>query len=97
MSLYFLLFKPITNQPLVFLTIDPSPQMARYDLSSSLKTKNCLLKTAVPGGRAYSALPCAGAPPPQRPLSYNLAPQRLCGQCEVGVPRRPAPPPPHLG
>ena len=25
------------------------------------------------GGRAYSALPCAGAPPPQRPLSYNLA------------------------
>ena len=24
------------------------------------------------GGRAYSALPCAGAPPPQRPLSYNM-------------------------
>ena len=33
----------------------------------------CSLTTAVLGGRAYSALPCAGAPPPQRPLSYNLA------------------------
>ena len=30
------------------------------------------LTTAVLGGRAYSALPCAGAPPPQRPLSYNI-------------------------
>ena len=29
------------------------------------------LAPAFPGGRAYSALPCAGAPPPQRPLSYN--------------------------
>ncbi|MDE0078745.1 MAG: hypothetical protein OXO50_14580, partial [Caldilineaceae bacterium] len=34
-----------------------------------------------------------GAPPPQRPLSYNLAPQRLCGQYEVVVPRRPTIPP----
>ena len=25
------------------------------------------------GGRAYSALPCAGAPPPQRPLSFTPA------------------------
>ena len=25
------------------------------------------LAPALPGGRAYSALPCAGAPPPQRP------------------------------
>ena len=33
----------------------------------SLTTDHCSL-----GGRAYSALPCAGAPPPQRPLSYNM-------------------------
>ncbi|MDE0197063.1 MAG: hypothetical protein OXK78_02650, partial [Caldilineaceae bacterium] len=29
-------------------------------------------------------------PPPQRPLSYNLAPQRVCGKYEVVFPRRPA-------
>ncbi|MDE0312170.1 MAG: hypothetical protein OXI52_07885, partial [Caldilineaceae bacterium] len=34
-----------------------------------------------------------GPPPRQRPLSYNLAPHRLCGQYEVVVPRRPALPP----
>ena len=34
------------------------------------------------GRSAASGLPCAGAPPPQRPLSYNLAPQRVCGQYE---------------
>ncbi len=27
---------------------------------------------ALLGGRAYSALPCAGAPPPQRPLSLDV-------------------------
>ncbi len=31
----------------------------------------CSLLPAFLGGRAYSALPCAGAPPPQRPLSYT--------------------------
>ena len=34
----------------------------------SLTTDYWPLTTAVPGGRPYSALPCAGAPPPQRPL-----------------------------
>ena len=37
----------------------------------SLTTDHWPLATAVPGGRAYSALPCAGAPPPQRPLSCS--------------------------
>ena len=37
----------------------------------SLTTDYWPLTTAVPGGRAYSALPCAGAPPPQRPLSCS--------------------------
>ena len=44
------------------------------------------LTPAVPGGRAYSALPCAGAPPPQRPLSYNM-PRRpgvdICNRCPI--------------
>ena len=39
-------------------------------LSSLLSTLSSHL-----GGRAYSALPCAGAPPPQRPLSYNIPPR----------------------
>ena len=38
----------------------------------SLTTDHRPLTTAVLCGRAYSALPCAGAPPPQRPLSYNM-------------------------
>jgi len=33
----------------------------------SLTTDHWPLTTAFLGGRAYSALPCAGAPPPQRP------------------------------
>ena len=37
----------------------------------SLTTDYWPLTTAVPGGRAYSALPCAGAPPPQRPRSCS--------------------------
>ena len=38
----------------------------------SLTPNPCPLAPAFLGGRAYSALPCAGAPPPQRPLSYNI-------------------------
>ena len=38
-----------------------------FPLSSLLFTLSSPL-----GGRAYSALPCAGAPPPQRPPSYNM-------------------------
>ena len=49
------------------------------------------------GGRAYSALPCAGAPPPQRPLSYNLPPQRVCGQYDLGDPLSARAYPPRLG
>ena len=37
------------------------------------------------GGRAYSALPCAGAPPPQRPPSYNM-PRRPCADIRVWCP-----------
>ena len=48
----------------------PAPFSGRPNgvtLSSLLSLLSSLL-----GGRAYSALPCAGAPPPQRPRSYNL-------------------------
>ncbi len=38
----------------------------------SLTSNPWPLAPAVLGGRAYSALPCAGAEPPQRPLSYNM-------------------------
>ena len=37
--------------------------------------------------------PLCGGSAPATPPSYNLAPQRVCAQCEVAVPRRPAPPP----
>ncbi len=42
-------------------------QLKWFSHYSLLSTLSSLL-----GGRAYSALPCAGAPPPQRPLSYNM-------------------------
>ena len=48
----------------------PTPFSGRPNgvtLSSLLSTPSLLL-----GGRAFSALPCAGAPPPQRPPSYNM-------------------------
>ena len=45
----------------------PSEPSAGFSLSSLLFTLSSPLD-----GRAYSALPCAGAEPPQRPLSYNM-------------------------
>ena len=58
----------------------------------SLTTDYWPLTTAVPGGRAYSALPCAGAPPPQRPLSCSRR-SECVGNTKFGDPRRRARPP----
>ena len=48
-----------------------SPTISRSTPNQTIRLL-CQLTTAFLGGRAYSALPCAGAPPPQRPLSYNM-------------------------
>ena len=50
----------------------PQPVSLPNSSSESAASDHWLLTTAVLGGRAYSALPCAGAPPPQRPRSYNM-------------------------
>ena len=62
---------------------------AGFSLSSLLSTLSSPL-----GGRAYSALPCAGAPPPQRPPSYNIPhrPGAYIGQ--VPIRKNSATPPP---
>ncbi len=59
------------NQPLA-ATTEPSPFRAQHWGERSLLSPHSFPSLlAFLGGRAYSALPCAGAEPPQRPLSYN--------------------------